>query len=40
METGDKTAEHLQMAALKKGICTLATDDIAWSVSHIDSLCE
>jgi hypothetical protein len=28
METGDKTAEHLEMAAGKEGNRTLAADDI------------
>jgi hypothetical protein len=40
METGDKTAEHLEMTAVKEGNCTRAADDIALCVSQIDCLCE
>jgi len=40
METGDKTAERLQMAAVKEGNCTIAADDIDWCVSQIDCLCD
>jgi len=40
METGDETAEHLEMAAVKKGNHTLAVDDIEWCVSQIDCHCE
>jgi len=40
METGDKTAENLEMAAVKEGNRTLVADDIDWWVSQIDRLCE
>jgi hypothetical protein len=40
METGDKAAERLEMAAVKEGNSTLAADDIDWSVSQIDCHCE
>jgi hypothetical protein len=40
METGEKTAERLEMAAVKERHCTLAADDIDWCVSQIDCLCE
>jgi len=40
METGDKTAERLEMAGVKEGIRTLAADDIDVNVSQIDCLCE
>ena len=40
METGDKTAEHLEMAAVKEGNRTLAADEVDWCVSQIDCLCE
>jgi hypothetical protein len=40
MGTSDTTAEHLEMAAVKKGNRTLAVDDIDWCVSQIDSLCK
>jgi len=40
METGDKTAEHLEMGAVKESNHTLAADDIDWGVSQIDTLCE
>jgi len=36
METGDKTVERLEMAAVKEGNHTLAADDIDWCVSQID----
>jgi len=32
METGDKTVEHLEMAAVKESNRTLAADDIDWCV--------
>jgi hypothetical protein len=40
METGDKSAEHLEMAAVKEGNRTLAVDDINWSISQIYCLWE
>jgi hypothetical protein len=40
METGDKTAERLEMAAVKEGNHTLGADDIDWCVFQIDCLCE
>ena len=40
METGDNTAERLEMAAVKEGNCNLAADDIDRCVSQIDCLCE
>jgi hypothetical protein len=40
METGDKTAEHLEMAAVKEDNRALGADDIDWCVSQIDCLCE
>jgi hypothetical protein len=40
METGDKTAERREMAAVKEGNCTLAADDIDWCLSQIDCLCK
>ena len=40
METGDKTAEQLEMAAVKEGNHTLAADDIDWCVAQNDCLCE
>jgi hypothetical protein len=40
METGDTTAEHMEMAAVKDGNCTLAADDFDSCVSQIDCLCE
>jgi len=40
METGDKTADRLEMAAVKEGNRTLAADDIDWCVSQTDYLCE
>jgi len=40
MENGDKTAEHLEMAAVKEGNNTHAVDDIDWHVSQIDWLCQ
>ena len=33
METGDKTVEHLEMAAVKEGNRTLVEEDIDWCVS-------
>ena len=39
METGDKTAECLEMADVKEGNCTLGADDIDWCVSQIGCLC-
>jgi len=33
MENGDKTAEHLEMAAVKEGNHTYAAVDIDWHVS-------
>jgi len=38
MENGDKTAEHLEMAAVEEVNHTHAVDDIDWCVSQIDSL--
>jgi len=35
METGDKTAERLEMAAVKGGNRTLVADDIYWCVSKL-----
>jgi hypothetical protein len=40
METGDKTAEHVEMATVKEANRTLAADDIDWYVSQIDCLCK
>jgi len=40
METGDKTVERLEMAAVKEGNRTLVADDIDWCVSHNDCLHE
>ena len=40
METGDETAERLEMAAVKEGNHTLVADDIDWCLSQIDCLCE
>ena len=40
METGDKTAEHHEMAAVQEGNRTLAADDIDWCITQIDSVCE
>jgi len=40
MVSGDRTVEHLEMAAVKEGNCNLAADDIDWCVSQIDCLCE
>jgi len=40
METGDHTAERLEMAAVKEGNRTLAADDIDCCVSQNDWLCE
>jgi len=38
METADRAAEHLEMAAVKEGNHTLAADDNDWCVSQIDCL--
>jgi len=40
MESADKTAEHWEMAAVKKGNHTHAAVDIEWFVSQIDCLCQ
>ena len=40
METGDKTVERLEMAAVKEGNRTHAVDDINSCVSQIDCQCE
>ena len=40
MQTGDKTAERLQMAAVKEGNGTLAVDDSDWCDSQNDCPCE
>jgi len=40
MEKGDKTAERLEMAAVKEFNHTHAADYIDWRVSHIDCLCQ
>ena len=40
MESADKTAEHLEMAAVKAGNHTPAADDIDWLVSQLDCLCQ
>jgi hypothetical protein len=40
METGDNSAEHMEMAAVNEGNRTLAADDIDWCVSQINFLCE
>jgi hypothetical protein len=40
MQTADKTAERMEMAAMKAGNSTLAADDIDWFVSKIECLCE
>ena len=40
METGDKTAERLEMAAVKEGNRTIVADDIDWCVFQVDCLCE
>ena len=39
MENGDKTAERLEMAAVKEGNHTHAAVDIDWRASQIDCLC-
>ena len=39
MESADRTAERLEMTAVKVGNHSLAADDIDWFVSHIDHLC-
>jgi hypothetical protein len=38
MEISDKTAERLEMAAVKEGNRTLAAEDMDWCVSQIDCL--
>jgi len=38
MENGDKTAERLEMAAVKEGNHTHVAVDIAWRISQIDYL--
>jgi hypothetical protein len=40
METGDKTAEHQEIAAVKKRNRTLVADGIDWCVSPLECLCE
>ena len=40
METGDKTVEHLEMAAVKEGNHIHTVDDIDWRISEIDYLCQ
>jgi len=40
MENGDKTAERLEMAAVKEGNHTHAAADIDWHVSYINCLCQ
>jgi len=40
MDSGDKTAERLEMAAVKAGNHTHVAVDINWIVSQIDSLCQ
>jgi len=40
MENGDKTAERLEMAAVKEGNHTHAVVDIGWRVSQIGGLCQ
>jgi len=40
METGDKTAECLDIAAMKEGNYTLAADDVNQCVSEIECLCK
>ena len=39
MEDGNKTAEHLEKAAVKESNHTHAVDDTDWRVSQIDCLC-
>jgi len=39
MENGDKSAERLEMAAVKEGNHTHAAVDIDWRASQIDCLC-
>jgi hypothetical protein len=39
MKNDDKTAEHLEMAAVKEDYHTHAADIIDWRVSKIDWLC-
>jgi len=40
MENGDKTAESLEMAAVKGANHTHAAVDNDWGVSQIDSVCQ
>jgi len=40
METGDKTAERIEMAAVKQGNRTIVADNIEWCVPQIDCLCK
>jgi len=40
MESADKTAEHLEMAAVNVGTITPAADDIHSSVSQTDCPCQ
>jgi hypothetical protein len=40
MQTGDRPAERLEMAAMKKGNRTLVADDINTCIPQIDCLCK
>jgi len=40
MENGDKTAEHLEMDAVRESNHTHAAVDIDWRASQIDCLCQ
>jgi hypothetical protein len=40
MESADKTAEWMEMAAVKAGNHLHVAVDIDWFVSHIDCLCQ
>jgi len=40
METGDKTAERLEMVAMKEGNHSHVVNEIDWCVSQIYNLCE
>jgi len=40
MESADKTAERLEMVAMKAGNHTHVAVDIDWFVSQIDCLCQ
>ena len=40
METGDKTAECLEMSTMNQGNRTIAVDDIDWCDSQIQCLCK